>query len=423
MGFACPGYNHRMPADPAVSTDFRFASAISSEDHIEEAIDEAVGEAFDAMAGPVDLAIVLATEHHRMSFATIAEKLQESAQPRVALGATAAGVLASGAELEQRPGLAVLLGRMPGVSLRSFDYDRLDFKTVRDHPAAMRHALLGEAASEPPDDLAAMLMFADPFSVPLVNFIPSINAAIPGVPIVGGVASGARAGGDNRLILDGKVARQGAVGVLLSGPVRVDCTVSQGCRPVGEPFVVTRAKHNIIQELGGHPALQAIQKAAADLPTADRTLMTNGLFIGRVINEYKDHFGRGDFLVRNIIGADESHGYIAVSDRVRVGQTIQLHVRDRNTAMEDLGLLLEAQKLHGPASGALVCTCNGRGKNLFEADNVESGIIENALGPTPMAGFFAAGEIGPVGDENFLHGFTSSMAVFRPKVESTDEHG
>lgn len=411
-----------MPADPAVSTDFRFASAISGDDAIEDALDEAVGEAMDTIGGPVDLAIVLATEHHRMSFGAIAERLQRTVEPRVALGATAAGVLASGSEMEQRPGLAVLVGRMPGVWMRPFDYARLDYKTVHNHPAAMRHALLGDATDSVPDDLAAMLMFADPFSMPLVNFIPSINAAIPGVPIVGGVASGAREGGDNRLILDGKVERQGAVGVLIGGPVRVDCTVSQGCRPVGEPFVITRAKHNIIQQLGGRPALAAVRQVAAKLSDTDRVLMTNGLFIGRVINEYKDHFGRGDFLVRNIIGADETHGYIAVSDRVRVGQTVQMHVRDRATAAEDLQLLLEGQKLHGPASGALVCTCNGRGQNLFDAPDAESTIIAEALGPTPIAGFFAAGEIGPVGDENFLHGFTSSMAVFRPKFETTDEH-
>jgi small ligand-binding sensory domain FIST len=145
----------------------------------------------------------------------------------------------------------------------------------------------------------------------------------------------------------------------------------------------------------------------------DRRLMEGGLLIGRVISEYKDRFGRGDFLIRNIVGADEQQGFIAIADLVRVGQTVQFHVRDARAAEEDLRLLLEAQRLHGPAAGAVLCTCNGRGSNMFPRPNVESALISDALGHAPMAGFFAAGEIGPVGAENFLHGFTSSLAVFR----------
>jgi small ligand-binding sensory domain FIST len=138
------------------------------------------------------------------------------------------------------------------------------------------------------------------------------------------------------------------------------------------------------------------------------------VFVGRVINEYKDHFGRGDFLIRNIIAADRASGFIAVSDFVRVGQTVQFHVRDRRTAEEDLRLLLQTQLLHDPAAGVLMCTCNGRGRNMFDKPNTESTIVREALGDVPIAGFFAAGEIGPIGTDNFVHGFTAALAIFRP---------
>ena len=33
--------------------------------------------------------------------------------------------------------------------------------------------------------------------------------------------------------------------------------------------------------------------------------------------------------------------------------------------------------------------------------------------PVPLAGFFANGEIGPIGDEGFVHGQTACLALFR----------
>jgi len=242
------------------------------------------------------------------------------------------------------------------------------------------------------------------------------------VPTVGGMASAASQSGDNGLLLNGRVLDEGAVGVAIGGRhIRVDCTVSQGCRPIGEPWVITRARHNLIQEVGGQPIMDAVQQTAREAESEDRALVQeHGLLVGRVINEYKSRFGRGDFLIRNILGADQDTGYIAVSDLMRIGQTIQFHVRDRHTAEEDLRLLLQNQKLHGPASGALLCTCNGRGQRLFHQPALESSLVREAFGHAPLAGFFASGEVGPVGDVNFLHGFTASLAVFRSVDAETD---
>lgn len=389
----------------------QFASGISDESEVGEALDEALGPISESLGkGPVDFALVFVSPHHVDDFPRIVKRVHRQLRPGVALAVTAGSVLGNGVELERRAGIAAIAARLPGVKLHAFGYDDLDWPANEDDPAALRDAAAGPLGQTP----AGVLLFADPFSTPMVKLMPALNAALPGVPIVGGMASAGSTAGDNRLLLNGDILREGAVGVSFGGDIRLDCTVSQGCRPVGQPWIITNARNNVIQEIGGRNVLKAIREMAESLPEEDQRLMQEGLLIGRVINEYKDRFGRGDFLIRNIIGADEASGFIAVADLVRVGQTLQFHVRDGRAAEEDLRLLLEQQQLHGPAAGAVLCSCNGRGSHMFDRPNAESTLISDALGHSPLAGFFAAGEIGPIGNENFLHGFTASLAVFRP---------
>ena len=212
-------------------------------------------------------------------------------------------------------------------------------------------------------------------------------------------------------MLDGRVYEDGAVAVLIDGPVAVRSVVSQGCRPIGRPMIVTKADGNLIRELGRRPVLEAVREMFAGLSEDDRDLVRAGLHVGRVINEYQEKFGRGDFLVRNVIGSDEEGG-LAVTDFVRVGQTIQFQVRDADTADEDLRALLEDQQRGAPPAGALLFTCNGRGTRMFPGPNHDAALLREVLGPIPVAGFFAMGEIGPIGGQNFVHGFTASVALF-----------
>ena len=391
-----------------------FASGVSEEDDLAEALDEALGEVASALGpGPVDLALAFASYHHRQRFSLIGEDVERLLQPRVSMAVTAGGVIGSGIELENRPGIAVLAARLPGAWVHPFTYHDLNWSSQQSDAHLLRLRVLGPHAKG--GNVAALIIFADPFSTPMLSMLPALNEAFPGVPVIGGMASGAASAGDNRLMLNGEVSTTGAIGVAIGGEVRVDCIVSQGCRPVGSTWLVTRAKTNLIQELGQRPALVAAQETAQAAASADQFLLQeHGLLLGRVINEYKDRFGRGDFLVRSVVGADADAGYIVVPDFFRVGQTVQFHVRDKQTAEEDLRLLLESQKLHDEPAGVLLCTCNGRGSRLFEQPNLESRILREALGDVPMAGFFAAGELGPIGGENFLHGFTASIALFRP---------
>jgi small ligand-binding sensory domain FIST len=206
------------------------------------------------------------------------------------------------------------------------------------------------------------------------------------------------------------VVDEGAVGVFVDGGIEVRTIVSQGCRPIGRPYVVTRAEGNLIAELGGKPAIERLQELASAASEEERELLRSGLHVGLVVDEHKAEFERGDFLVRNLLGADESSGALAVGEHVSVGQTVQFHVRDAGAADEDLRELLTGVDVD--ADAALLFTCNGRGRHLFTVPDHDAGMVEKLLGPIPLAGAFCAGEIGPVGGRNFLHGFTASLALF-----------
>ena len=137
-------------------------------------------------------------------------------------------------------------------------------------------------------------------------------------------------------------------------------------------------------------------------------MATRGLHIGRVINEQRLDFGPGDFLIRNVLGADRAAGALAVAGTVELGETVQFQVRDADSADEDLrALLAEAPAAHG----ALVFTCNGRGTHLFPEPDHDAMVVSESLNGAPVAGMFCAGELGPIGGHNFMHGFTASVVL------------
>lgn len=395
---------------PRAATELCFASALSCDPQTADAARTVCDQLDGALAGPVDLAVVFFSGHHVDQLDLLRRTLAQRINPRVLLGASSGGVIGAGQEIEDGPGLSVLAASLPGVTLTPFSHSQIDWNAILDDPLLLRRQM--ELVDRNP---RAILLLADPFSTPTVRLLKAMDLCYDGVPIIGGMASSGRMPNQNRLLLGDRIASEGVVGLGISGSLRVDAIVSQGCRPIGRPLLITQAQRNVVQRLGGVKALQALQAMAAELPEADRQLIQkHGLLVGRVINEYKERFGRGDFLVRTLVGIDQDHGYLAIGDaRVRVGQTIQFHVRDAQTAREDLELLLDAQKLHGPGQAGLLFSCNGRGIGLFEQPNVDAQTIERALGPMPLAGFFAAGEIGPIAGQSHLHGHTAALMVLR----------
>jgi small ligand-binding sensory domain FIST len=264
------------------------------------------------------------------------------------------------------------------------------------------------------DPAGVHLMICDPFTFPVGDLLTHLNGQVPGAVVMGGMASGGLELEQSRLFLDGRVLPGGAVGAHLP-QADVHPLVAQGCRPVGAPYTITRANGHLIQELGGRPPLVRLQELAAALPGREQELLATGVQLGVVINEYQAEPGQGDFLIRGITGADPGSGAIAVGDEVEVGQSVQFHVRDAQSADEDLRRTLEreAATLDGRrAAGALLFTCNGRGSRLFAEPDHDAGMLAKMLGEIPVAGFFCAGELGPVGGQNFLHAYTASIAVF-----------
>jgi small ligand-binding sensory domain FIST len=376
-----------------------FASALSQHPVATQAVGEVSGELIEQLGGQgCDLAVCFASTHHVGAFEDMAPALRSFVEPRVLLGGTAVAVVGGPHEVEEEPAFAVFAARLDHTDLRPVVLQ------VEETPDGA--ALTGWPSFERPPGM--LLLFADPFTFPADGFLQRVNQDLPDLRIIGGMASSAGSPGGNRLVLDGRIVDHGGVGVFLDGGVEVRTLVSQGCRPIGRPYVVTKAEQNLIGELAGKPAIERLQELAAAASDEERELLRRGLHIGLVVDEHKAEFTRGDFLVRNLLGADEGSGALAIGERVSVGQTVQFHVRDADAADEDLRELLAGAEAHA----ALLFTCNGRGRHLFSVADHDAGLVENLLGPIPLAGAFCAGEIGPVGGRNFLHGFTASLALF-----------
>jgi small ligand-binding sensory domain FIST len=386
----------------------RFAAALSTQADTARAVEELCRDALAQLDGPADLAALFVSHQHGPEFDSLVGDIYQRIQPRALIGCTGESIVGVGREIEGAPAMALWLARLPNVRIVPFQ--------LRFARTAEGGTFLGW-----PDELAApwpagaaLLLLGEPFTFPADVLLERLNEDQPGVKVLGGMASGGWNPGQNRLFLNGLALEEGAVGAWLCGAVRVGSIVSQGCRPVGRPFVITKAERNVILELAGRPAMERLQEVFNDLSAEDQQRLRQGLHVGRVINEYQDRFGRGDFLIRNVIGADPNSGAIAVGDYVRAGQTVQFHLRDARTADEDLRELTGALKtdVGGQKVGALLFTCNGRGTRLFPEPHHDAAVLEEAFGSLPCAGLFAQGEIGPVGDKNFLHGFTASVALF-----------
>jgi len=395
------------PSTPPTATDIRCAVAASTAEQIDAAIREAADSAAEQLGGEADVAVVFISSGYGAAIRPAMEGLSDVLGARTVIGTTAEAVLAAGVEYESGPAVAVWLARLPGACLVPF---ALEYAQTPD--GGMFVGWPSELDGNWPDN-AAIVLLADPFSFPVDALIKRIEEDHSGVPIVGGMASGGYQPGSNTLVVGSRSYDSGAVGFLVGGAARIRPVVSQGCRPIGRPLVITKSDENVIVELGGRPALERLRDVYGELDPADRELVRSSLHVGRVASEYQDHFQRGDFLVRNVVGADPDTGVIAVGDLVRTGQTIQFHVRDAKSAHDDLAALLAREQNRGAAPvGALVFSCNGRGTRLFAEPSHDARCLQDTIGPIPAAGFFAQGEIGPIGRRNCLHGFTASIALF-----------
>ena len=391
-----------------MSGPVRIGTGLAVDDAGPDAFAEAAARAQLALGGaPCDLAVVFASspnlERAEEGLALVADRLA----PGTLTGCGAQGVIADGQELEAG-GVAVWAASLPGASVRPFWLDAV--------PAAeLDEDAHGAAISGLPGltGVDAMILLADPYSFPVEGVLDALAIEHPGMPVIGGLASGGAEPRRTLLVHEGQPVPMGAVGVALAG-VDVRPAVSQGARPIGPEMVITACEGNEILELASKPALARLHEAIGELDPYERTLAGRGLLIGIVIDENQPDYERGDFLVRGLLAVDEEAGSVRVGEAVRIGQTVRLHVRDGASADEDLREVLErhADALGAPPAGALVFSCNGRGSHMFGQPDHDAAAVAGAFSSAPAAGFFCAGEIGPVGTRSFVHGFTATLAVF-----------
>jgi small ligand-binding sensory domain FIST len=387
-----------------------FASALSTHPVTAHATGEVVGQVLERLGPHPDLAVLFVTRPHAGALEDAAATIRRILAPSVLIGCAAESVVGNGLEIEEEPAVSLWTGMTgPVAPVRLWAEQPDEVPVIGGWPATLPF---------PPQ---ALLLLADPYTFPVDSLLRLVAREAPGLPVLGGMASAARGPGGNRLALDGDVHTTGAVGALIGPGVGLTMVVSQGCRPVGRPLVVTRSERNVIYELAGRPALERLLEMAKDsMSEHEIRLVNQGLHLGLVIDEHRADFGRGDFLVRNVLGADQSNGAIAVGDLVDIGTTVQFHVRDAESADEDLRELLAFRE----AGGALLFTCNGRGTRLFDEPHHDAAVVGDLLSDPPLAGFFAAGELGPVGGRNFLHSFTASLALFAdPTASEPDRPG
>ena len=384
----------------AVTTSTRqIGAGLSEAASTRMAARDAALQAAAEIHGDVDLAVVLLSPHHLVEAHAAVEEVELKLAPRRLLGCVAQGVVAGGRELEEARGVAVWAASLPGADVRTFHATAVETEegVAFDGIPSLR-------------DASMVVLLADPYTFPVDGLLETVSLERPGLPIVGGVAIGGGQPGLQALVADEEIHGSGAVGAVISGTPAL-ALVSQGCAPIGPDLVVTAAEANLVHELAGRRALDVLRSVVGSLSPREQILAAQGVLAGLVIDENKPEYGRGDYLMRGLFGGEPVSGALAVGASVRVGQTLRFHVRDAETAHEDLCRALDEALATGTPTGALLFTCNGRGTNLFAEADHDARLVSGALGPG-LAGFFCGGEIGPVGGRAFLHGFTATLAVF-----------
>ena len=385
-------------------------SALASGATWQEALDGALAKAGDGLAN-VDLLCVFASPAFAPHFRALLARLREATAAGLVVGCSGQALIGVRQELEGLPGVALLGLRLPGAVLRATHVFQADIEGCQ--TTADWHNLTGVH----PDDVNGWLLLVDPFRLDSDLLLTGLSMAYPGVPLIGGLASGDTRVRATHVFLNESAATEGAVLLAIGGAYTVRTVVAQGAAPIGETWTITGVRRQWITEIGGRPAWDVLAETFHALPADLQERAQANLLVGLAMDEYKADYLRGDFLIRNLIGRDRENGALAVSDLPRVGQTVQFQVRDARAADEDLHeMLLAARRELGSTEpvAALLYSCNGRGVGLFDAPDHDAKAVADQLGPLPLAGFFCNGEIGPVGGKPYVHGFTASLALIVP---------
>jgi small ligand-binding sensory domain FIST len=361
------------------------------------------------LSGKPTFGMVFATPDYADKAPDLLELIRVYGHVPTVIGCSGTGLVGRAQEQEEGPGFSLVLLSLPGGSARSFSFTQDTIEGSAGPESWYRYTGLK------PADVKAWLVFLNPFSLNVEMWLKQWNAAYPHIPVFGGMAGGPTGEREAWVFCDDKVP-PGGVAIALQGDVAVHAVVSQGCKPIGEPLTVTHAEKNVLLTLGSRPAYEVLSDVYKELSDTEREQAKGHLFAGIAVSEYLEEYKRGDFLVRNIIGADPNSGAVAINATPRVGQTLQYQLRDSRVASDELRRQLREQiaKMDPPPYAGLLCTCHGRGKGLFGGPNHDAALVDDFYPGLPVAGLFANVQLGPVGDRSFAHGYTASLALIGP---------
>lgn len=389
----------------------RWCSALSGRATLQEAFEEVASALSRQLATDTpDLVLVYCSAHHGLGWHQLAGLCAARWPGAVVVGSSGGGVLAEGVEVEEGAALSIMAGMMPGTVLRPIRWAADD---VGGRDGLQREAVVA-ALGPDADVVAGLLLFADPFSTHTDALTRTLDDHLPYGVVVGALASGGDAPGRHALFLGGEVFHDGAVAVAMSGDVQIDAVVAQGCRPVDMPRTITRLHGRMITELDTQGALGTLEAAFDALDAGTRKRFRQAPMVGVAMDARVTTPGRGDFLVRHLVGVAPKKDAFTVGHPVREGDIVQFHVRDAATSVEDLHeLVARHQATKGSPAGVWMFSCMGRGQRLYGQPHVDSRTVRELLGEVPMAGFFGNGEIGPVHGRTFVHGYTCVVAMIR----------
>lgn len=363
-----------------------------------------------------DFAILFVSPHFQQEYEHIPALLKKELGVKHFIGCSAGGLIGGGIEVEQQKAVALTAAILPGVEIKTFHLEDEQLPDLDDAPSSWEKLVGLQTQQEP-----SFILLPDPFSFQIDTLVQGLDYAFPRAVKLGGLASGANRAGVNALFRDDELHRTGAVGASITGNVTVDAVVAQGCRPIGKTYSVTKCHNNFLIELDGVSAVRVLKELLESLSAQDQELARNSLFLGVVMDEFKDDFKVGDFLIRNILGIEPRTGSLVIGELLRNERRVQFHLRDAATSADDLQMMLKrycdqrSDDKKSEAAGALLFSCLGRGRYLYGEANHDSDCFRQYLGEVPLGGFFCNGEIGPVGGTTFLHGYTSSFGIFREK--------
>lgn len=405
----------------------QWVSALSTQASLEAAVQDVAAQLSDQLTAPPQFGMVFISSAFMSEYARLLPLLHQALSVPCLIGCGSGGVVGTAThhtiqEVEQRPALSVVLATLPGVEVNAFHLKAEDLPDLDSPPSAWIDTI---GISPDPDPY--FILLADPFTANITELLQGLDFAYPDAVKVGGLASGNMVQRSGSLFLNDTLHSEGVVGVALSGNIVLDAIVAQGCRPIGQPFRIAAAERNILlaledpDDLKGkrETPLTVLQQILSELSEEEQALVQNSLFVGIAQDSFQENLHHGDFLIRNLLGVDPKIGAIAVGDRLRIGQRIQFHLRDARTSAEDLKTLLSRYRAKIDLEttypiGALMFACLGRGEGLYQEANFDSGLFQHHLNGVPLSGFFCGGEIGPVGETTFLHGYTSVFAICRP---------